>query len=326
VTHSGPEDYYAFDFIMPVGSEVLAAREGVVAQVRDGTAEGLPWEERSHGNLVTILHSDGTFAMYGHLTPGIPVRVGQAVARGQPIARSGSTGYSIAPHLHFVVRARTDTGKIRAVPIRFSIPGRPIFEPEPLHHHGVLPPSKRTLNLTLDGKPVEDGEKPIPVPYGAEAALRVELVEPDGTVRDVTADGRMRYETMSPWNLQALEPGRIQATVTPGVDEDYGDRAMPFLDQSEALLFVYHGVPKDSDFGFARLTLLIEVPSEAKAPEAPEEQPPPEGAEPEAPEAQLPPEAAEPEAPEEQPPLEAEEPTAPEVEPSLEAPEEQPPL
>jgi murein DD-endopeptidase MepM/ murein hydrolase activator NlpD len=262
-THNTPEHYYAFDFLMPIGTQVLAARDGVVAQVNDGTPEGVPWQQ-DDGNSVYVLHRDGTFALYHHLSAGVPVRVGQLVASGQPIALSGNTGFSRTPHLHFVVQARTREGELRAIPIRFSMPGRASFDLEASHHHGVVPPSKRTLRILLDGKLV-DGEQPIPFRYGAEASLRLELVAPDGTVSDVTRHERTRYETMTVWNVWVPEPGRIKAAVVPGVDDVYIKRTMPLLNQSEGLLFVYHGIPKDPDFGFARLTLAIEVPEKPAA-------------------------------------------------------------
>ena len=51
-----------------------------------------------------VQHADGTIAVYGHLAhDGVLVGVGQQVARGEPIALSGHTGFSFAPHLHFSV-------------------------------------------------------------------------------------------------------------------------------------------------------------------------------------------------------------------------------
>ena len=78
---------------MPTGTKILAARAGTVVTVSDGTPEGTDWREDA-GNLVRILHEDGTWANYAHLQPGIPVKAGQAVARGQWIANSGNTATS----------------------------------------------------------------------------------------------------------------------------------------------------------------------------------------------------------------------------------------
>jgi murein DD-endopeptidase MepM/ murein hydrolase activator NlpD len=53
-----------------------------------------------YGNLVIIAHPGGWKSLYGHLSK-IFVRQGQEVRQGQWIGRSGNTGYSTGPHLHF---------------------------------------------------------------------------------------------------------------------------------------------------------------------------------------------------------------------------------
>jgi murein DD-endopeptidase MepM/ murein hydrolase activator NlpD len=56
---------------------------------------------------VFIEHVDGTVGRYFHLTrSGADVSVGQQVASGQRIGRSGNSGNSSAPHLHFDVVER----------------------------------------------------------------------------------------------------------------------------------------------------------------------------------------------------------------------------
>lgn len=101
VSHRGV-DPYAYDFAMPVGSDICAARAGVVVRVvveHDG--HGL----RARNNLITIRHDDGTRASYLHLKKGGGcVRVGDRVEQGQRIAASGNVGRSLLPHLHFHVR------------------------------------------------------------------------------------------------------------------------------------------------------------------------------------------------------------------------------
>ena len=93
---------YAFDFEMPVGSVVLAARKGRVTCATAGT--------------VALRHPDGTYGVYRHLShPG--VRSGESVATGAPIARSGSDGG--VPHLHFQVLTSRG-GASESVPIRFD--------------------------------------------------------------------------------------------------------------------------------------------------------------------------------------------------------------
>ena len=58
----------ALDFVMPEGSEILAAREGVVVQVvQNNTASCLTADCKKYNNYINIYHSDGSFANYTHL-------------------------------------------------------------------------------------------------------------------------------------------------------------------------------------------------------------------------------------------------------------------
>ena len=119
-SHDDPQNRYAVDFAVPEGTPVLAAREGVVMQVEsDFSGTGLDRERYGgRANYVRILHADGTMALYAHLKPeGVLVRVGQRVRQGQQIALSGNTGFSTAPHLHFVVQANRGM-RLESVPFR----------------------------------------------------------------------------------------------------------------------------------------------------------------------------------------------------------------
>jgi murein DD-endopeptidase MepM/ murein hydrolase activator NlpD len=75
------------------GSTVLAADDGVV--VFAGWAG-------AYGILVSVDHGNGYVTKYAH-NSRVLVSEGQRVKRGQQIARSGNTGNSTGPHLHFEV-------------------------------------------------------------------------------------------------------------------------------------------------------------------------------------------------------------------------------
>lgn len=83
-SHTG-ELAFAFDWSMPVGTPVVAAREGVVAAAIGGFKEnGMRPEHKARGNYVAIRHVDGLYSRYYHLEyNSIMVCVGQAVAEGQ---------------------------------------------------------------------------------------------------------------------------------------------------------------------------------------------------------------------------------------------------
>lgn len=56
-----------------------------------------------YGRAVIIAHPGGWKTLYAHLSR-IIVKKGQYVKQGQTIAKSGNTGYSAGPHLHFEIR------------------------------------------------------------------------------------------------------------------------------------------------------------------------------------------------------------------------------
>ena len=56
-----------------------------------------------YGNAVIIDHGNGISTLSAHNSQ-LLVDEGQTVAKGQTVARCGSTGYSTGPHLHFEVR------------------------------------------------------------------------------------------------------------------------------------------------------------------------------------------------------------------------------
>ncbi|MFE5934461.1 transglycosylase family protein [Streptomyces sp. NPDC056470] len=82
------------DFPVPTGTSVKAVAPGRIVSAGWGGA---------YGYEIVIKHDDGRYSQYAHLS-ALAVREGQRVNGGQRIARSGSTGNSSGPHLHFEVR------------------------------------------------------------------------------------------------------------------------------------------------------------------------------------------------------------------------------
>jgi hypothetical protein len=121
-THGTPDSEFAIDITMPVGSAVHAARSGIVMDVEEDFNRGGTNREKfvDKANHVRILHNDGTMALYAHLDlASVSVRRGARVVAGQKIARSGNTGFSTGPHLHFAVQQNTGM-KLISVPFRFK--------------------------------------------------------------------------------------------------------------------------------------------------------------------------------------------------------------
>lgn len=111
----------ALDFNMNRGTNITAAREGVVVRVKeDGERGGLNKKYRPFGNNIVIQHADGSRAGYWHLQhDGALVAVGDTVMKGQVIALSGKTGYAAVPHLHFLVWT-SKNGQWQQVATRFQ--------------------------------------------------------------------------------------------------------------------------------------------------------------------------------------------------------------
>jgi murein DD-endopeptidase MepM/ murein hydrolase activator NlpD len=80
---------------VPEGTPIKAADDGVVAYAGN--------ELKGYGNLVLVRHSNGYVTAYAHASE-LLVRRGDAIKRGQVIAKSGQSGEVASPQLHFEIR------------------------------------------------------------------------------------------------------------------------------------------------------------------------------------------------------------------------------
>jgi murein DD-endopeptidase MepM/ murein hydrolase activator NlpD len=81
------------DYAVPVGTDILA--------VADGKIENATWG-KSYGTQL-VQKVEGGWVIYAHLSKNL-VKPGDVVKKGQVIAKSGNTGNSSGPHLHFEMR------------------------------------------------------------------------------------------------------------------------------------------------------------------------------------------------------------------------------
>ncbi|MCD6215928.1 MAG: M23 family metallopeptidase [Candidatus Aenigmarchaeota archaeon] len=103
---------YAVDFICPIKTPVKAGLYGEVFDTKNDVTKS--WDkitepptsimrpEEQDGNFVVIKHPGDEFSIYSHLSE-VSVRKGQKVHTGDIIGYSGNSGWSIEPHLHFMV-------------------------------------------------------------------------------------------------------------------------------------------------------------------------------------------------------------------------------
>lgn len=141
-SHADVSEWYAWDFDLPAGTPVLAARGGRVALVDDdwpaGHCGALPAVRSApvgtgtvsnignEANFVQIDHGDGTSALYLHLSRVDPAILAKALTRGHVSAgerlgwsgRTGNTGCHA--HLHFQVEYTVAADWFTySVPVRF---------------------------------------------------------------------------------------------------------------------------------------------------------------------------------------------------------------
>lgn len=97
------------DWIMPTNTPILASQSGIV----------LITKADKHGGLyIYVKGDDGRGYVYLHLS-SFGVKVGEKVSIGQIIGRSGNTGLSTAPHLHFEIHAKVNdwNSSINPIPL-----------------------------------------------------------------------------------------------------------------------------------------------------------------------------------------------------------------
>lgn len=110
-----------------------AVADGTVIVARDDLDEMFGWRCDWYGELVVIRldeqwNGQPVYALYGHISD-VQASEGQAIERGDPVAREGSAGVAVVPHLHLEIRAGSNT---------FGATQNPVLWIEPWSGSGVI--------------------------------------------------------------------------------------------------------------------------------------------------------------------------------------------
>ncbi|MBA4054302.1 MAG: peptidase M23 [Marivirga sp.] len=94
--HKGNYTHPGIDFAAPRGTSVFVTAPGRVTALNRTNLQA------GYGNYIEVTHGNGFVTRYAHLED-ITIKKGQTVVKGQVIGTVGSSGGSVAPHLHYEV-------------------------------------------------------------------------------------------------------------------------------------------------------------------------------------------------------------------------------
>jgi murein DD-endopeptidase MepM/ murein hydrolase activator NlpD len=160
-------DTYAWDFRMPEGTPIVAAKDGVVRMARgDSTEGGCDEKFASKTNYVVVSHGDGLETQYLHFS-AVVVKAGEQVRQGQLLGFSGATGWSCGPHLHFKVAREAGRGWNNP-----SVPARIVGYGDPVRDTRVAAPLCRDTqdNMVARQQPSRAGEAVVSLSPSADEA------------------------------------------------------------------------------------------------------------------------------------------------------------
>lgn len=89
-----PELHDGVDIAAAEGTDVVAVRSGIVTEVRTSA---------TYGKVLQYETEDGYTVFYAHLSETLASE-GEHIRQGQVVAKSGNTGLTTGPHLHYSVR------------------------------------------------------------------------------------------------------------------------------------------------------------------------------------------------------------------------------
>ncbi len=170
-------DTYAWDFRMPEGTPIVAAKDGVVRLARgDSTEGGCDEKFAPKANYVVVSHGDGLETQYLHFN-AVVVKPGERVKQGQLLGFSGATGWACGAHLHFKVAKETGRGWNNP-----SVPARLVGYGDPVRDTRVAAPLCRDTQDTMVAaqEPSRTGEALVSLSATADEAQQAPSGIPAG--------------------------------------------------------------------------------------------------------------------------------------------------
>lgn len=121
-SHSGNgqnnEDYYCF------GKTLYSPGDGVVVVMENSVADNIPGETNPSqlaGNYIVIDHQNNEYSFLAHFKQGsIIVNIGDEVLKGQELGKTGNSGNSTEPHLHYHMQTTIDILNGEGLPAQFQ--------------------------------------------------------------------------------------------------------------------------------------------------------------------------------------------------------------
>lgn len=143
MTNYTSDEEYSYDWSMPEGEPILAAREGHIIRFKEDRTGNKMGSGNDRANYVYVRHRDGTVAHYLHLRLGGFTEINPTVAAlgsaagsgidadfeiadpvhchaGQRLAGTGNVGVSMFDHLHFAVKRAAPHAGRQYMPVKFQ--------------------------------------------------------------------------------------------------------------------------------------------------------------------------------------------------------------
>lgn len=117
------DDTNAVDFDVPSGTKIYAVESGIITVIKtDGKVGGNNPNYAGEDNYIYIYNaSQNKIYCYRHIDSDSSIAKNSMIHKGQFLGLVGMTGYTITPHLHFVIYSIYKNAKyiLKSLPIKF---------------------------------------------------------------------------------------------------------------------------------------------------------------------------------------------------------------